>query len=160
MGSHLLSWVGATSELKLRRGLLSSPFLDSISLHRSLRKMQTQVPLWGVDEVVSWVTKSGFQDYGPAFRECGVDGDMLLQLTDIEIKDDYQDACLDKLDRFIRGEAGSLKVDSPHSTRRADSGRSTPCSLLLPTSSSPTILNRFLKNRAVSIDSDIGSQST
>ena len=34
-----------------------------------------------------------------------------------------QDACLDKLDRFIRGEAGSLKVDSPHSTRRADSGR-------------------------------------
>jgi len=73
---------------------------------------------------------------------------------------DYQDACLDKLDRFIRGEAGSLKVDSPHSTRRADSGRSTPCSLLLPTSSSPTILNRFLKNRAVSIDSDIGSQST
>merc|ERR1719278_470980 len=26
---------------------------------------------------------------------------------------DYQDACLDKLDRFIRGEAGSLKVDSP-----------------------------------------------
>ena len=41
--SHLLSWFGATSELKLRRGLLSSPFLDSISLHRSLRKMQTQV---------------------------------------------------------------------------------------------------------------------
>ena len=27
-----------------------------------------QVPLWGVDEVVSWVTRSGFQDYGPAFR--------------------------------------------------------------------------------------------
>ena len=41
--SHLLSWVGATSELKLRRGLLSPLFLDSISLHRSLRKMQTQV---------------------------------------------------------------------------------------------------------------------
>ena len=40
-----------------------------------------QVPLWGVDEVVSWVTRSGFQDYGPAFRECGVDGDMLLQVS-------------------------------------------------------------------------------
>jgi len=71
---------------------------------------------------------------------------------------DYQDACLDKLDRFIRGEEGSLKVDSPNSTRKG-SGRSTPSSLLLPTSS-PTIINRFLKQRAVSIDSDIGSQST
>merc|ERR1711874_952275 len=64
--------------------------------------MQLQVPLWGVDEVVSWVTRSGFQDYGPAFRECGVDGDMLLQLTDIEIKDDIgiKNGILRK--RFIR----------------------------------------------------------
>jgi hypothetical protein len=75
---------------------------------------------------------------------------------------DYQDACLDKLDRFIRGELGSLKVDSPHSrlgrASRGDSGRSTP-SLLLPPAS-PTVLARYIKHRAASIDSDLGSQST
>ena len=76
----------------------------------------------------------------------------------------WQDACLDKLDRFIRGDMSSLRVDSPHSRMgrgsRGDSGRSTPTSLLLPLPSSPTLLNRFLKHRAVSIDSDLGSQST
>lgn len=81
---------------------------------------------------------------------------------------DYQDACLDKLDRFIRGDLGSLKVDSPHSTRigrsRGDSGRSTPSSMLLPLASSPSgpspLLHRFIKQRAGSIDSDLGTQST
>ena len=34
------------------------------------------------------MSRTGFHDYSPAFRECGVDGDMLLQLTDTEIKDD------------------------------------------------------------------------
>ena len=41
-----------------------------------------------MEDVVSWVTKSGFQDYAPAFQELRVDGDMLLQLTETEIKDD------------------------------------------------------------------------
>lgn len=47
-----------------------------------------KVPLWTVEDVVSWVTRSGFQDYAPAFQELRVDGDMLLQLTETEIKDD------------------------------------------------------------------------
>jgi len=72
---------------------------------------------------------------------------------------DYQDACIDKLERFIRGET-LLRVDSPHSysrggiTRsRGDSGRSTP------STSSPLLMQKFLKHRTVSIDSALGSQS-
>merc|ERR1711971_1175616 len=64
---------------------------------------------------------------------------------------DYQDACLDKLERFIRGEVS--RVSSPSTVRR-DSGRSTP----LP--SSPMILHKLLKNRAISFENVNSSQST
>ena len=64
---------------------------------------------------------------------------------------DYQDACLDKLERFIRGEVS--RVSSPFTVRR-DSGRSTP----LP--SSPMILHKVLKNRAISFENVNSSQST
>merc|ERR1719295_939165 len=85
-------------------GVSNSNSSSRVVVGQSRRRAEPklEVPLWGVDEVVSWVTKSGFQDYGPAFRECGVDGDMLLQLTDIEIKDDIgiKNGILRK--RFIR----------------------------------------------------------
>merc|ERR1719385_199766 len=81
-------------------GNSSSSSSSKVVVGQSRRKAEPklEVPLWGIEEVVSWVTRSGFQDYGPAFRECGVDGDMLLQLTDNEIKDDI--GILRK--RFIR----------------------------------------------------------
>ena len=63
---------------------------------------------------------------------------------------DYQDACLDKLERFIRGEVS--RVSSPFTTRR-DSGRSTPLS-------SPMIYHKVLKNRAISFENVNSSQST
>ena len=61
-----------------------------------------QVPLWSVEDVVAWVSRAGFQEYSSAFNDCGVDGDMLLQLTDEEIKDDIgiHNGILRK--RFIR----------------------------------------------------------
>jgi hypothetical protein len=74
---------------------------------------------------------------------------------------DYQDACIDKLERFIRGEC-FLKVDSPHYGRsvggrgsrggsRGDSGRSTP------TQCSPLLMHKILRNRTISIDSALGN---
>ena len=36
----------------------------------------------------SWVARAGFQDYAGSFSELRVDGDMLLQLTETEIRDD------------------------------------------------------------------------
>jgi len=47
-----------------------------------------QVPEWSVDEVVMWVNKAGFQEYSAAFTESAVDGDILLSLTDTDIRDD------------------------------------------------------------------------
>lgn len=49
---------------------------------------ENEVPLWTVEDVESWVTRVGFQDYSSVFKDCGVDGDMLLQLNDQDIKDD------------------------------------------------------------------------
>ena len=47
-----------------------------------------QVPLWSVDDVIKWVKKIGFADYVPAFNESGVDGDLLLQLDENNLKED------------------------------------------------------------------------
>lgn len=92
----------------------------------------------------------------PAPEEIPEDIRALTYFNGVRWVHDYQDACLDKLEKFIKGES-FLRVDSPysHSRRsRGDSGRSTP------SLSSPLFMNKFLKNRTVSIDSAIGSQST
>lgn len=47
-----------------------------------------QVPLWSVDDVLKWVKKIGFSDYLSAFAESSVDGDLLLQLDDANMKED------------------------------------------------------------------------
>ena len=41
-----------------------------------------------MEDVSSWVARAGFQDYAGSFSELRVDGDMLLQLTETEIRDD------------------------------------------------------------------------
>ncbi len=50
--------------------------------------MNLQVPEWSVDEVVMWVNKAGFKEYSAAFADSAVDGDILLSLTDADIRDD------------------------------------------------------------------------
>jgi len=64
--------------------------IDNFKITNQKNKFEpeNEVPLWTVEDVVSWVSRSGFQDYAPAFQELRVDGDMLLQLTETEIKDD------------------------------------------------------------------------
>ena len=47
-----------------------------------------QVPLWSVDDVLKWVKKVGFTEYLSAFVESGVDGDLLLQLDETNLKED------------------------------------------------------------------------
>ena len=44
--------------------------------------------MWTVEDVSSWVARAGFQDYAGSFSELRVDGDMLLHLTETEIRDD------------------------------------------------------------------------
>merc|ERR1711936_1447038 len=67
---------------------IEAPNNGKIVNQKSKFEPENEVPLWTVEDVASWVARSGFQDFAPAFQELRVDGDMLLQLTETEIKDD------------------------------------------------------------------------
>ncbi|XP_060529699.1 NAD(+) hydrolase sarm1 isoform X3 [Cylas formicarius] len=51
-------------------------------------KLSQQVPLWSTEDVEEWVKQIGFSDYVPSFEESRVDGDLLLQLTEENLRDD------------------------------------------------------------------------
>jgi len=91
------------------------PEMLKIRTPQSKFEPKFEVPLWSVEDVVAWVNRAGFQEYAPAFLECGVDGDMLLQLTDDEIKDDIgiSNGILRK--RFIR-ELKELKKNADYTS--------------------------------------------
>ena len=74
-----------------------------------------QVPLWTVEDVVAWVRNTGFQDYATEFQQTGVDGDLLLQLSDTDIRDDIgmKNGILRK--RFMR-ELKKLKKNADYSS--------------------------------------------
>jgi len=101
----------------LRRFLLNKCFGERArNSDKNTDSVQSsQVPLWSVEDVVAWVNKAGFQEYASAFHDCGVDGDMLLQLTDQEIKDDIgiSNGILRK--RFIR-ELKDLKKNADYTS--------------------------------------------
>lgn len=88
------------------------PILVSVP---SIVEPSRKVPLWTVEDVVSWVRKTGFSDYAAAFNEVGVDGDLLLQLSDSEIRDDIgiTNGILRK--RFMR-ELKNLKKNADYSS--------------------------------------------
>jgi len=73
-----------------------------------------KVPEWSVNDVVMWVNKAGFQEYSRAFEESAVDGDILLMLTDANIRDDIgiKNGILRK--RFLR-ELRNLKKNADYS---------------------------------------------
>ncbi|CAH1185693.1 unnamed protein product [Phyllotreta striolata] len=51
-------------------------------------KLSQQVPLWSVEDVEEWVKQIGFPDIVGSFVDSRVDGDLLLQLTEDNLKDD------------------------------------------------------------------------
>lgn len=51
-------------------------------------KLSQQVPLWSTEDVREWVRQIGFAEYASNFVESRVDGDLLLQLTEDNLKDD------------------------------------------------------------------------
>jgi hypothetical protein len=51
-------------------------------------KLSQQVPLWSAEDVEEWVKQIGFALYSPNFVESRVDGDLLLQLTEDNLRDD------------------------------------------------------------------------
>lgn len=51
-------------------------------------KLSQQVPLWSAEDVEEWVKQIGFLEYAKSFVESRVDGDLLLQLTEDNLRDD------------------------------------------------------------------------
>ncbi|XP_073836210.1 sterile alpha and armadillo motif isoform X9 [Musca autumnalis] len=51
-------------------------------------KLSQQVPLWSVEDVQEWVKQIGFGQFVKQFEESQVDGDLLLKLTDKNLRDD------------------------------------------------------------------------
>lgn len=51
-------------------------------------KLSQQVPLWSPEDVEEWVKQIGFSEYAASFVESRVDGDLLLQLTEENLRED------------------------------------------------------------------------
>ncbi|XP_070153046.1 NAD(+) hydrolase sarm1-like isoform X1 [Polyergus mexicanus] len=51
-------------------------------------KLSQQVPLWSTEDVREWVKQIGFAEVAPNFVESRVDGDLLLQLTEENLRED------------------------------------------------------------------------
>lgn len=51
-------------------------------------KLSQQVPLWSVEDVREWVKQIGFTEHERDFSQSRVDGDLLLQLTEDNLRED------------------------------------------------------------------------
>ncbi|KAK6625700.1 hypothetical protein RUM43_005999 [Polyplax serrata] len=79
-------------------------------------KLSQQVPLWSTEDVREWVKQIGFAEYALNFVESRVDGDLLLQLTEDNLKDDIGIANGIRRKRFTR-ELQNLKKMADYSSR-------------------------------------------
>ncbi|XP_014300815.1 NAD(+) hydrolase sarm1 isoform X2 [Microplitis demolitor] len=82
-------------------------------------KLSQQVPLWSSEDVKEWVKQIGFGEYSQNFVDSRVDGDLLLQLTEENLKEDIGLTNGIKRRRFTR-ELQNLKKMADYSSK--DSG--------------------------------------
>ncbi|BFZ18626.1 hypothetical protein BsWGS_21665 [Bradybaena similaris] len=78
-------------------------------------KLSQQVPLWASDDVVHWIGQVGFGTYVDKFQSCHVDGDLLLRLTEEELRDSLGMSCSITRKRFLR-ELRDLKISSDYTS--------------------------------------------
>lgn len=81
-------------------------------------KLSQQVPLWSSEDVREWVKQIGFSECANNFVESRVDGDLLLQLTEDNLKEDIGLTNGIKRRRFTR-ELQNLKKMADYSSRDA-----------------------------------------
>merc|ERR1712156_1248186 len=74
------------------------------------------VPIWTVEDVLSWVRRNGFSAFADEFKKCEVDGDLLLSLDENDLKDDLRIDNGITRKRFIR-ELNNLKKNADYSCR-------------------------------------------
>ncbi|XP_011564296.2 NAD(+) hydrolase sarm1 isoform X3 [Plutella xylostella] len=83
-------------------------------------KLSQQVPLWSIEDVREWVKQIGFSEYANNFVDSRVDGDLLLQLTEENLKEDIGLQNGIKRKRFTR-ELQQLKKMADYSSRDTSS---------------------------------------
>ncbi|XP_050410413.1 NAD(+) hydrolase SARM1 isoform X3 [Patella vulgata] len=79
------------------------------------KKLSKQVPLWSVEDVSHWVAQVGYGEYCERFEDCHVDGDILLQLTDLELAESLDMTCRIAQKRFLR-ELKDLKITADYTS--------------------------------------------
>ncbi|XP_049824194.1 NAD(+) hydrolase sarm1 isoform X3 [Aethina tumida] len=79
-------------------------------------KLSQQVPLWSCEDVEEWVKQIGFMKYSRSFTESRVDGDLLLQLNEDNLKNDIGLTNGIEIKRFTR-ELQKLKKMADYSSR-------------------------------------------
>ncbi|CAH0748344.1 unnamed protein product [Diatraea saccharalis] len=83
-------------------------------------KLSQQVPLWSIEDVREWVKQIGFSEYATNFYESRVDGDLLLQITEENLKEDIGLQNGIKRKRFTR-ELQQLKKMADYTSRDTSS---------------------------------------
>ncbi|XP_021698316.1 sterile alpha and TIR motif-containing protein 1 isoform X5 [Aedes aegypti] len=82
-------------------------------------KLSQQVPLWSTEDVREWVKQIGFNEYEHNFFDSKVDGDLLLQLTEDNLREDIGMTNGIRRKRFER-ELQNLKRMADYSSRDSD----------------------------------------
>ncbi|XP_050097994.1 NAD(+) hydrolase sarm1 isoform X3 [Anopheles aquasalis] len=82
-------------------------------------KLSQQVPLWSIEDVREWVKQIGFTEYEQHFYESKVDGDLLLQLQESNLREDIGIKNGIQRIRFER-ELQNLKKMADYSSRDPD----------------------------------------
>jgi hypothetical protein len=72
------------------------------------------VPVWTVEDVLSWVRRNGFSSFADEFKKCEVDGDLLLSLDENDLKEDLKIDNGITRKRFTR-ELNNLKKNADYS---------------------------------------------
>lgn len=83
-------------------------------------KLSQQVPLWSTEDVREWVKQIGFAEYEQNFYDSKVDGDLLLQLNEENLRDDLGVTNGIRRQRFKR-ELKNLKKMADYSSKDVSS---------------------------------------
>lgn len=83
-------------------------------------KLSQQVPLWSIEDVREWVKQIGFTEYATNFYDSRVDGDLLLQISEENLKEDIGLQNGIKRKRFTR-ELQQLKKMADYTSRDTSS---------------------------------------
>ncbi|OQV25374.1 Sterile alpha and TIR motif-containing protein 1 [Hypsibius exemplaris] len=95
---HLKTCASSPNDIASRLAGMALKVLGETVPHR----LSQQSPLWTLQDVKHWLQQVGFPTFAKPFAESEVDGDLLLQLTDVTLQEDLKMNSRLQRQRFIR----------------------------------------------------------